>query len=210
MSLSALSGRAHEVRGRRHESASKTGRLRSGVLAMMLVAATLFAGVNSTIAGAAPSRADLRREGAESLRNLYRISPVALDLSSRAKAVLVFPSIVKAGVVFGGSYGEGVMTKGVGVVGYYDTVSLSWGLQTGAQSYGYALFLMSDKALRHLDKADRWEIGVGPTVILVDEALAKTLSGTIPKGDAYAFIFDQESLMARLSMDGTKVSKIAQ
>ena len=87
-------------------------------------------------------------------------------------------------------------------------MSGSWGLQAGAQSYSYVVFLMNDKAVDYLSKSQGWEIGVGPTVVLVNEGVAKNLSTSTLKDDAYAFIFDQEGLMAGISIEGTKISKI--
>ena len=72
----------------------------------------------------------------------------------------------------------------------------------------YVVFLMSDKAVKYLDKSKGWEIGVGPSVVVVNEGLAKNLSTPILKNDAYAFIFDQQGLMASLSIEGTKISRI--
>ncbi len=98
--------------------------------------------------------------------------------------------------------------KGNNVVNYYNSVSGSWGLQAGAQSYGYAVFLMNDKALDYIDKTAGWEIGVGPTVVIVDAGVAKNLSTSTLKDDAYAFIFNQQGLMAGVSIEGTKISLI--
>jgi lipid-binding SYLF domain-containing protein len=53
-----------------------------------------------------------------------------------------------------------------------------------------------------------WEVGVGPTVVVVDEGVAKNLSSSTLKDDAYAFIFDQQGLMAGVSIEGTKISLI--
>jgi lipid-binding SYLF domain-containing protein len=164
--------------------------------------------------GAIPERAnaasaeDLGRSAAQALQTLDRTHPVAADIAKIAKAVLVFPNIVKAGLIFGGSYGEGVLMKYSKVVDYYNSVSGSWGLQAGAQSYGYAVFLMNDKAVSYLEDSKGWEIGVGPTVVVVNECAAKNLSSTTLKDDAYAFIFDQQGLMASLSIEGTKISRI--
>jgi lipid-binding SYLF domain-containing protein len=94
------------------------------------------------------------------------------------------------------------------VVGYYNSVTASWGWQAGAESYAYALFLMSNKAVNYLDKSKGWEIGVGPTVVAVNAGVAKNLSSSTLKDDAYAFIFDQQGLMASLSIEGTKISRI--
>jgi lipid-binding SYLF domain-containing protein len=98
--------------------------------------------------------------------------------------------------------------KGGHVVDYYNSVTGSWGFQAGAQSYGYIVFLMTNKAVQYLNKSDGWEIGVGPTVVVVDEGVAKNLSTSTLKDDAYAFIFSQQGLMAGVSIEGTKISRI--
>ena len=151
---------------------------------------------------------DLNRSAAEALQVLYRTNPVALKISKIAKAELVFPNIVKAGLIFGGAYGEGVLMEGSKVIDYYNSINGSWGLQAGAETYGYAVFLMNDKATSYLQKSKGWEIGIGPTVVLVNEGVAKNLSSTTLQDDAYAFIFNQQGLMASLSIEGTKISRI--
>lgn len=158
-------------------------------------------------AGAATAE-DLNKDSMQALKTLYQTSPVAETISQSAKAVLVFPNIVKAGLVFGGSYGEGVLMKGSKVVDYYNSVTGSWGLQIGAQTYGYAVFLMTDEAVRYIEETKGWEIGVGPTIVVVDEGVAKNLSTSSLKDDAYAFIFSQQGLMAGVSIEGTKISQI--
>ena len=151
---------------------------------------------------------DLNQDAAQALQTLYKAHPESLLLSKGAKAVLVFPKIIKAGLVFGGSYGEGVMMRDGRSVGYYNSVAASWGWQAGAESYGYVVFLMNEKAVQYLEKSKGWEIGVGPTVVAVNEGVAKNLSSSTLKDDAYAFIFDQQGLMASLSIEGTKISPI--
>jgi len=184
---------------------------RNILLALGLVAATALPMSTMTFDSAkavTTTAQDLTKDADQALAMLYRTNPAAQALSKNAKAVLVFPNIVKAGLVFGGSYGEGVLKKGPQVMGYYNSASASWGLQAGAQSYGYAVFLMTDKAVDYLNKSQGWEIGVGPTVVVVDEGAAKNLSTTTLKDDAYAFIFDQKGLMAGLALEGTKISHI--
>lgn len=92
--------------------------------------------------------------------------------------------------------------------GYYRSVSVSYGLQVGVQKFGYALFFMKDSALEYLDKSEGWEIGVGPSIVIVDKGKGKTLTTTTGKADIYAFIFDQKGLMAGLGLQGTKITKI--
>jgi lipid-binding SYLF domain-containing protein len=151
---------------------------------------------------------DLNKDSNAALHMLVTGNPVAANLAQKAKAVLIFPNIIKAGLIFGGAYGEGILKKGDVVEGYYNSVTASWGFQAGAQSYGYVVFLMSKKALRYVYESRGWEIGTGPTVVVVNEGVAKNLSTSTLKGDAYAFIFDQQGLMASLSIEGTKISRI--
>lgn len=169
---------------------------------MLILSSALF---NRALAADAET---LARDSRQALQSLYQSNPVAETLSRSAKAVLVFPNIVKAGLVFGGSYGEGTLFKGGEVAGYYNSVSGSWGWQAGAQSYGYAVFLMTDNAVNYLSESRGWEVGVGPTVVMVDEGVARQLSTTTLQDDAYAFIFDQQGLMAGLSLEGSKISPI--
>ncbi len=151
---------------------------------------------------------DINKDADQALQSLLRTNPVATGIAKQSRAVLVFPNIVKAGLIFGGAYGEGELKEGGRVVSYYSSFSGSWGLQAGAQSYGYAVFLMNQKGIDYLDHSEGWEIGVGPTVVLVNEGVAKNFSTTTLKDDAYAFIFDQKGLMAGINIEGTKVSKI--
>jgi len=176
--------------------------------AMVLGAAAMACLGASGTALAGSSAADLDRSAMEALQRLYRTNPTAADIGKHAHAVLVFPNIIKAGLVFGGSYGEGVLMSGGKVDDYYNSVTGSWGLQAGAQSYGYAVFLMTGDAVDYLSKSKGWEIGVGPAVVLVNEGVAKNLSTSTLKDAAYAFIFDQQGLMASLSIEGTKISRI--
>ncbi|MGB4062316.1 MAG: lipid-binding SYLF domain-containing protein [Azonexus sp.] len=174
---------------------------------LLITAATFSFGTLSSQAIAA-SAEDLDKDAAQALQTLYKTNPIAESLSKNARGILIFPKILKAGLVFGGSYGEGVLNKNGKQSGYYNSVSASWGWQAGAESYGYVVFLMSDKAVKYLDKSNGWEFGVGPSVVVVNEGVAKNLSTSTLKNDAYAFIFDQQGLMASLSIEGTKISRI--
>ncbi|MEY6432884.1 lipid-binding SYLF domain-containing protein [Thioalkalicoccus limnaeus] len=175
---------------------------------VLLVVAVLFPLTLMGSPALAATAEELDRDAAQALQLLYETNPTAATVGEAATAILVFPNTIKAGLVFGGSYGEGVLMKGDTVVDYYNSVSGSWGWQAGAQSYSYVVFLMNDDAVRYLDESHGWEIGVGPTVVVVNEGVAKNLSSSTLKDDAYAFIFDQKGLMASLSIEGTKISPI--
>ena len=178
--------------------------------ACVVVVAVLTAG-----AAAAPvqdkgktAAAELTSESKAALQALYTKVPVAKELGSKAAAILVFPEVTKAGLAIGGQYGEGALLKKGTASAYYKTTGASFGLQAGAQKYGYAMFFMNTGALAQLDKADGFEVGVGPSVVLIDEGKAKNMTTTTAKDDVYAFVFGQKGLMAGLGIQGNKISKI--
>lgn len=181
--------------------------IKRNFMPLMLIAAAFFS-VSSVGNAVAATAEDLNKDAGQALQALYKTNSVALDMSKHAKAVLVFPNIVKAGLVFGGSYGEGVLLKNSKVTDYYNSVTASWGLQAGAQSYGYAVFLMTDKAVKYLADSHGWELDVGPTVFVVAEGVAKNLSSSTINSDAYALILDQQDLMLGLSVEGSKITHI--
>ncbi len=172
-------------------------------------ALTALVGVLSTTSAAAASAAELGRDAQAALQKLYAGVPAAKALGAQAQAVLVFPKVTKAGLGVGGQFGEGALIRGGKAVAYYNTAGASFGLQAGAQTFGYAMFFMNDAALKQLDKAEGFEIGVGPSVVVVDEGMAKTTTTTTMKDDIYAFIFGQKGLMAGLGVQGNKITKIS-
>jgi lipid-binding SYLF domain-containing protein len=178
------------------------------IIAVFLVIAFIASGPVSPVPAGAASAAELDRDAKASLRDLYAKTPSAKVLGDKAKGILVFPGIVKAGFIVGGQFGEGALIKDGKTVGYYNSVSLSYGLQAGAQKFGYALFFMTDSAMTYLDRSDGWEIGTGPSIVVVDEGIAGSLTTTTAKSDIYAFFFSQKGLMGGLGLQGTKVTKI--
>jgi lipid-binding SYLF domain-containing protein len=156
----------------------------------------------------AATAAEINRDVKIALDSLYAKSPSAKTLGEKAKGILVFPGIVKGGFMVGGQFGEGALLRGGKTASYYNTISASYGLQIGLQKYGYALFFMSDSAMGWLDKSDGWELGTGPSIVVVDEGVAKSMSSTTLQSDVYAFFFNQKGLMGGLGLQGTKVTKI--
>jgi lipid-binding SYLF domain-containing protein len=152
--------------------------------------------------------AKLASESRAALQTLSANVPLAKELTKTAVAVLVFPTITKAGIGIGGQYGEGTLLKKGTAAAYYKTTGASVGLQFGGQKYGYAMFFMSADALTQLDKADGFEVGVGPSVVVVDEGMGKSTTTTTLRDDVYAFIFGQKGLMAGLGVQGNKIKKI--
>ncbi len=151
---------------------------------------------------------ELNRQAIATLDDLTSKSQAASDLAQRAVAILVFPGIYKAGFMIGGQRGEGVLLINGRPAGYYRTTGGSYGLQAGAQKYGYALMFMTEDALNYLERSKGWEIGVGPSVVVVTEGMGKSMTTTTGKEDVYAFIFNQKGLMAGLGLQGNKITKI--
>jgi len=182
------------------------GRKKMGWLSVLALVILLVAMSQPVLAGSKAAEIDKQVDLA--LEQLYSSTPAAREIAKVAKAVLVFPSIIKAGLVVGGQYGEGALRVNGKTVGYYNTVAASYGLQIGAQSFGFAMFFMNDNALEYLKKSSGWEVGVGPTIVVVDKGAAKTLTTSTAKDDIYAFCFSQKGLMAGLGLQGSKITQI--
>ena len=156
----------------------------------------------------AASKAELESSSKQALNQLVGQNPGAKALNAKAVAVLVFPKVTKAGLGVGGQFGEGVLWRKGKAAGYYNTAGASYGLQAGAQQFGYAMFFMNQKALDSLSSTQGFEVGVGPSVVVMDEGMAKNVtSGTLTE-DIYAFIFSQKGLMAGLGIQGNKITRI--
>ena len=169
---------------------------------------TAIVGLVSAPVVLAASRQELERDAARALKSLYAGNNAARLLGKKATAILVFPNIVKAGFMFGGQIGEGVLVKDGQSAGYYSTVAASYGLQAGVQVFGYALFFMNDGALAYLDRSGGWEVGVGPSIVVVDDGVGRSITSTTMSQDVYAFIFGQKGLMAGIGVQGSKITKI--
>jgi len=179
---------------------------RRGLL-VLLASAGGGLGLQATDALAASAHT-INANADQALRVLYAAQPRARELAQRAKAILIFPQIVKAGLIIGGQSGDGVLREGGRPVGYYNISAASFGLQAGAQRFSYALFFMNDAALDYLKKSDGWSIGSGPSVVVVDKGAAASLTSTTLSQDVYAFPFGQHGLMAGLGLEGSKITPI--
>ena len=164
--------------------------------------------VSMAVAGESAEAAQIDREADVALKKLLEDTPEAEMFRKEARGILVFPSIVKAGFMFGGQYGKGALRKNGETVGYYSTVAASYGLQAGVQTFGYAMFFMNEKSLEYLNESEGWEVGVGPSIVIMDKGMGKSLTTTTGRSDVYAFIFNQQGLMAGLGLQGSKITRI--
>ncbi|MHA7679669.1 lipid-binding SYLF domain-containing protein [Cupriavidus sp. PET2-C1] len=152
----------------------------------------------------------LEASARSALQKLNDTNPKTKDLLARSKGVLVFPDIMKAGLIVGAQGGNGVMFSPDGTaLGYYNASAVSYGLQAGAQTFSEAMFFMTDSALNNLNDRDGLSVGVGPSVVVVDEGMGKSLTTTTMSSDVYAFIFGQQGLMAGMGVQGQKITKLS-
>jgi lipid-binding SYLF domain-containing protein len=159
----------------------------------------------------ANARAASRREiDAEVQAALTRLRdlPNTEPLLRQAKSMLIFPRIISGGFIIGGQYGEGAALQNGRTQGYYSIAGVSLGLLAGAQSAGLAMFFMTEEAVGALARADGWEIGTGPSVVVLDRGVQANATSTTLNEPVYAITFGQQGLMASLSLTGTKITRI--
>jgi lipid-binding SYLF domain-containing protein len=156
----------------------------------------------------ADDREKLVARGHQSLQELASSEPRSRRFARDAKGVLVFPSILKAGFVFGGETGNGVLFEQGKPTGFYNLTGGSWGLQIGGQDFAYALFFMTDKSLDYLRKSHGWAAGTGPSITVINKGAAADADSTTLTHDVYAFPFNGKGLMADLTLQGTKITRI--
>jgi lipid-binding SYLF domain-containing protein len=188
------------------KTTSKNFRALMMASAAMLMTLTINAVTPAAVLAASASAID--RDAKAALASLYKHTPGAKELSDKAVAVLVFPSIVKGGFIIAGQYGDGALRQNGKSVGYYRSLAASYGFQAGIQAFGYVLFFMDDASLQYLNNSAGWELGVGPSLVVLDAGFGKNLSTTTLQKGVYAFIFDQKGLMGGLGIQGTKITKI--
>ena len=156
----------------------------------------------------AASASQLTQNSRVALQQLYADEPHTRTLGQRAKAILVFPQIVKGGFFVGGQTGNGALLVNGNAIGYYNISALSFGLQFGAQSFSYVLFFMTDSALNYLKSSEGWSIGSGPSVVVIDKGAAASVTSTTLTQDVYAVPFGQQGLMAGIGIEGSKITHI--
>lgn len=165
----------------------------------------------ATLAGAEPARAEsakaINSRASTALHDLYASQPKARELGKKARAILIFPRIYKAGLLVGAQTGNGVLRTDGKPTAYYNITAASYGLQAGVQWFSLAMFFMNAPALGYLDKSDGWAIGTGPSVVVIDKGAARNFTSTTLTQDVYAIPFGQNGLMAGLGIEGSKITR---
>lgn len=152
--------------------------------------------------------AALETECRNALDELYAQAPAARNIAADAEGILVFPSVVKAGLMIGGETGNGCLIQGGSIVGHYNKSGGSLGFQAGAQSRSEVLMFMSQQALDQLQDRAGLEFGVDASAAVVDVGAGGSIDTTNLDSEVLAFIFGEEGLMASASLEGSKVTPL--
>jgi lipid-binding SYLF domain-containing protein len=161
-------------------------------------------------AGAADLHRSIDADVDSTLQRLYATVGGSRELVAKANGVLVFPSVIQAGLVVGAQYGKGALRAGGHTVGYYSTTSGSFGLQAGAQSKALIFLFMTQDALNKFRSSNGWSAGADASVALVRMGANGTIDTTTATKPVQAFVLTNAGLMADASIEGTKVSRLTE
>lgn len=142
------------------------------------------------------------------LESFFNEAPMGKELARKASGILVFPSIVKAGILLGGEYGEGVLRINSQSAEYYSTASGSIGLQLGLQQKSVIIMFMNKSSLDNFRTSDGWEVGVDGSIALVKLGAGGAINTNTAQQPVIGFVFNQKGFMGNLTLEGTKISKI--
>ena len=176
--------------------------MRMGRMGVWLLALLLS---SSTWAG---SREEIDAEVRQALKEFRQHTSAGHELSQKAAGMLVFPSVVKAGIGVGGEYGEGALLVGGKPVAYYNIAAASIGFQLGAQARTEIILLMTENALSKFRNSEGWKAGVDGSVALVTLGAGGSIDTETAKKPIIGFIFSNKGLMYNLTFEGSKITKI--
>ena len=174
----------------------------------LLVSFALLAFVATPGAARAASAEEINADANATLHRFVEQNPSAQELGRKAAGVLIFPSVLKAGLGVGGQYGEGVLIVHGNATGYYNIVSASFGFQLGAQSQAIIIIFMTEEALAQFQNAYGWKVGIDGSIVVITLGAGGTIDTDNLTSPIIGFIFDQTGLMYSLSLEGSKISRI--
>ena len=145
----------------------------------------------------------------EAIANFRKHTSAGSELSDKAAGMLVFPSVIKAGMGVGGEYGEGALVVKGQTVAYYNIAAASIGFQLGAQSRSQIVLFMNDDVLNKFRKSEGWKAGVDGSVALASLGAGGAIDTTTMKKPIIGFIFSNKGLMYNLTFEGSKITQIS-
>src|SRR5262245_1508836 len=156
----------------------------------------------------AATATEIDREANHTLHSFVNQVSGARELANKAAGILVFPSVIKAGIGFGGEYGEGIMLNKDRVAGYYNLISGSFGFQLGVQERSVIIMFMTQDALNQFDRTAGWKVGVDGSVAIITVGIGGSIDTDKITQPVIGFIIDQKGLMYNLTLEGSKISRI--
>ena len=170
------------------------------------IVACLLAAVATGVSAA--SREEIDAEVKEAVQKFYKHTSAGRELAQKASGILVFPSVIKAGIGIGGEFGEGALLVKGGTVAYYNTAAASVGFQLGAQARSQIVLFMNDKVLGEFRKSEGWKVGVDGSVALATLGAGGAIDTETANKPIIGFIFSNKGLMYNLSLEGSKITRI--
>ena len=142
------------------------------------------------------------------LSNLYQQAAGSEELVKSARGVLVFPSVIAAGFIIGGASGEGALREGGKTSGFFRTTTASIGWLAGAQSSSVFYLFMNQDSLAKFRASSGWQVGADAGVTLVAVGANARVDTRSAQQPIVAFVLNNAGLMANVSLDGSRVTKI--
>ena len=181
------------------------GRIRSGSFALLVaLVAMLFSGARANAASGPEIDASVRATISQFFHEVWS----SRELANQAVAILVFPTVVKAGFGIGGEYGEGALHIRGKTAGYFNIISGSIGFQLGAQARSVIIMFMTESALEGFQRTQGWKIGVDGSVAIIAVGAGGAIDTNSIRSPIIGFIFDQKGLMYNLTLEGSKITQI--
>jgi lipid-binding SYLF domain-containing protein len=181
----------------------------------VVVRRTLWVILVAIMATGVPSRSDaasaakINSDADATLRSFVRQTGGGEELAKKAAAVLIFPLVIKAGIGFGGEYGEGVLIVHGRIAGYYNMISASFGFQLGAQARSVIIMFMTDEALASFERIYGWKVGIDGSIVIITVGAGGSIDTESLTSPVIGFIFDTKGLMYNLTLEGSKISRIS-
>ena len=144
----------------------------------------------------------------EALEKLFAIAPESYSIYEKSAGTLIMPKITKAGFIFGGSYGEGVLKIGGAPVDFYSVATASYGYQIGALQYSHVIFFMTEDALKTFRVTDGWEVGADAEVFFRKKGASVGITNNTLTKPIYAIVYGQSGIIAGASLEGAKYSRL--
>jgi lipid-binding SYLF domain-containing protein len=179
-----------------------------GKRAIVIVLFAICALLQAQAPGKAASAYEINAGVNATLDRFFYQFPGSQALAARATGVLVFPTVLKAGIGIGGEYGEGAMRVGGRTVAYYNVLSASVGFQLGAQARSVIIMFMTPHALANFQRIDGWRVGADGSVVLVVVGAGGSIDTDKITSPVVGFIVDSKGLMYNLTLEGSKITRI--